>query len=80
MIQLEEIDDFGDADEQRFECIEPGIGSGTYGVVSKCLDKKTNRIVAIKQIKFEVESEGIPSTALREISILRDFNHPNTIK
>jgi len=79
MIRLEEVDDFGDADEQRFESYNL-VGSGTYGLVNKGLDKKTNKIVAIKQIKYELESEGIPSTALREISILRDFNHPNTVK
>jgi len=80
MIKLEELDDFGDADEQRFQSLGNQIGSGTFGVVHRSIDKRTKKIVAIKQIKFENESEGIPSTALREISILRDLNHPNIVK
>lgn len=72
-------DDFGDAEQKRFDTTII-VGSGTYGIVYKGYDKKLLKTVAVKQIKFEVESEGIPSTALREISILRDFNHPNIVK
>lgn len=29
---------------------------------------------------MEVEDEGIPSTALREISLLRELQHPNIVE
>jgi serine/threonine protein kinase len=40
--------------------------------VYKGYSEETKETVAIKKIKFDVDSEGIPSTALREISILRE--------
>ena len=40
------------------------IGEGAFGRVYKGIDS-TGRAVAIKQIKFESDEEGIPSTALR---------------
>ncbi|OQR85332.1 cell division protein kinase [Thraustotheca clavata] len=66
----------------RYKKIEKNgaIGEGTYGVVYKALDLKTQEIVALKRIRLEVEDEGIPSTALREISILRELEHPNIVK
>jgi cyclin-dependent kinase len=35
------------------------------------------RIVALKKIRLEAEDEGVPSTAIREISLLREMKHPN---
>jgi serine/threonine protein kinase len=37
-------------------------------------------VVAIKRIQIEHADEGIPSTALREISLLRELDHPNIVK
>lgn len=38
------------------------------------------KYVAIKKIKFENSEEGIPSTALREISLLKNLKeHPNIV-
>ena len=31
-------------------------------------------------MKIDLENEGIPSTALREITILRELEHPNIVK
>lgn len=56
------------------------LGSGTYGTVWKCLCKKDQSLVAIKHMKFEAHEDGIPSTALREITILRELNHPNVVQ
>ena len=56
------------------------VGSGTYGDVYKGKMKGTNEIIAIKKIKIDLENEGIPSTALREITILRELQHPNIIE
>jgi serine/threonine protein kinase len=33
----------------------------------------------LKKIKIEHSDEGIPSTAIREISLLRELNHPNIV-
>jgi len=54
--------------------------SGTYGVVYKGKHKKTNRIVALKKIRLESEEEGVPSTAIREISLLKELVHPNVVR
>lgn len=73
-----EEDNFGNGDRNMFEKCET-IGSGTYGVVYKGLNKETNEVVAIKKMKIDLDSEGVPSTALREISILRELKHPNIV-
>jgi hypothetical protein len=48
--------------------------------VYKAKDKQTNELVALKKIRLEVEDEGVPSTALREISILKELDHPNIVR
>jgi len=64
----------------RFEKVEK-IGEGTYGVVYKAKDTHNgNRLVALKKIRLESESEGIPSTAVREISLLRELDHQNVVR
>lgn len=66
---------------QRYKDLnEKSIGEGTYGVVWKVLDTVTDEIVAKKQIRLENEDEGIPSTAMREISILKELKHPNIVE
>lgn len=55
------------------------LGKGTYGTVYKVQNKKTNEFFAVKKIKMDVDTEGIPSTALREIAILKKMNHPNIV-
>ncbi|KAF8375001.1 cdk-1 [Pristionchus pacificus] len=55
------------------------IGEGTYGVVYKGRNRQTNKLVAMKKIRLESEDEGIPSTAVREISLLRELRHPNIV-
>ncbi|XP_026467977.1 cyclin-dependent kinase 1 [Ctenocephalides felis] len=55
------------------------IGEGTYGVVYKGRNKITGKIVAMKKIRLESEDEGIPSTAIREISLLKELQHPNIV-
>jgi len=52
-----------------YEKIEK-IGEGTYGKVYKARDKKINKIVALKKTRIEMDDEGLPSTALREVSLL----------
>lgn len=40
---------------------------------------KTGQMVAMKKIRLESEDEGVPATALREISLLRELLHPNIV-
>ncbi|VDM29144.1 unnamed protein product [Toxocara canis] len=56
------------------------IGEGTYGVVYKGRNVKTNQMVAMKKIRLECEDEGVPATALREMSLLRELRHPNIVR
>jgi serine/threonine protein kinase len=56
------------------------LGEGTYGVVYYATDMDGNQKYAIKKIKIEENDEGIPSTTLREISVLKSLDHPNIIK
>jgi serine/threonine protein kinase len=55
------------------------VGEGTYGVVYKCRNKDSQELVALKKIRLENEDEGIPSTDIREISILKQMKHPNIV-
>lgn len=64
----------------NYQKVEKPVGEGTYGVVYKAKCLKTGRDVALKKIRLEVEDEGVPSTALREISLLRELEHPNIVK
>ena len=56
------------------------LGEGTYGVVYRAKDQKGQEIYALKKIRLQVEEEGIPSTAIREISLLKELNHINIVK
>lgn len=40
----------------------------------------TGDILALKKIRLEAEDEGIPSTAIREISLLKELQHPNIVR
>ncbi|OMH84843.1 Cyclin-dependent kinase 2 [Zancudomyces culisetae] len=64
---------------ERYQRIDK-VGEGTYGVVYKAQDVETGRIVAMKKIKLEGEDDGIPSTAIREISLLKELQHENIVK
>jgi cyclin-dependent kinase len=44
------------------------------------LSTKDRRIVALKKIRLEAEDEGVPSTAIREISLLKEMNDPNIVR
>lgn len=68
-----------DVVEEQYEKQEK-LGEGTYGVVHKCIEKVTGTTVAIKKIRLEHADEGIPSTAIREISLLQELDHPNIIQ
>ncbi|KAL3837227.1 hypothetical protein ACJMK2_022597 [Sinanodonta woodiana] len=63
---------------ENFQKIEK-IGEGTYGIVYKARDKISGNMVALKKIRLDADSEGVPSTAIREISLLKELSHPNVV-
>lgn len=74
------FDDFDNKNgKQRYEKLEK-LGEGTYGVVYKARDLYKNEVIAIKKIRLENEDEGMPSTAMREIAILKELSHPNIVR
>lgn len=56
------------------------IGEGTYGIVYKAKHKASNRIVALKKIRLNAHDEGVPATAIREVSLLKELKHENVIR
>jgi len=63
----------------RYQKIEK-VGEGTYGVVYKAKDVGSGQIVALKKIRLEAEDEGVPSTAIREISLLKELKDENIVR
>jgi len=63
---------------EKYQKIEK-IGEGTYGIVYKAKNKVNGEIVALKRIRLESEEEGVPCTAIREISLLKELDHPNIV-
>ncbi|KAK8564430.1 hypothetical protein V6N12_036554 [Hibiscus sabdariffa] len=56
------------------------IGQGTYSSVYKARDIETNKIVALKKVRFtNMDPESIRFMA-KEIVILRRLDHPNVMK
>lgn len=64
----------------RYE-IKEKLGEGTYGEVYKAIDVSNGRTIALKKMRLlEAEDEGVPATALREVSLLKELsNCPNIV-
>lgn len=56
------------------------IGEGTYGTVFKAKNRETQEIVALKRVRLDDEDDGVPSSALREICLLKELKHRNIIR
>ena len=54
------------------------LGEGTYATVYKGYSRATNATVALKEINLDPE-EGAPSTAIREISLMKELKHKNIV-
>jgi serine/threonine protein kinase len=63
---------------KNYELIKP-IGQGAYGVVVSALDKRTNKKVAIKKVTKAFEDLIDAKRILRELVLLRHFDHENVI-
>jgi serine/threonine protein kinase len=67
--------------EGNYETIEKVLlGEGTYGKVYKARSVRTGEAVAMKQMKLDAQEEGVPSTAIREIALLKELSHPNVVR
>ncbi len=64
--------------DERYEYIKQ-IGLGAYGVVCSCYDKKENRNVAIKKVGNAFEDLVDAKRIVREIKLLRYFDHDNIV-
>ncbi|KFG83333.1 negative regulator of the PHO system [Metarhizium anisopliae] len=54
------------------------LGEGTYATVFKGRNRQTGELVALKEIHLDSE-EGTPSTAIREISLMKELKHDNIV-
>lgn len=43
------------------------------------MDTTTHGIYALKKIRMDIDPDGFPITAIREIKILEELKHPNVI-
>jgi len=55
------------------------IGEGTYGVVYRARDTRTQEMVALKRIYLDEADDGISATTIREIALLKMMSHPNIV-
>ncbi|KAJ1551759.1 negative regulator of the PHO system [Nowakowskiella sp. JEL0078] len=55
------------------------LGEGTYATVYKGKNRLSHDIVALKEIHLDSE-EGAPSTAIREISLMKELKHINIVR
>lgn len=58
------------------------IGQGAYGIVYRGIQRSTGVTVAIKRIPFAdaAPEGGVPCNVIREISLLRELDHPNVVR
>jgi len=74
-----EMEEHGSPVLSRFD-MHGMVGEGTYGKVYKVVDKQSRQPYALKKIPIQYDEEGVPSTAIREVSLVRECNHPNIIR
>lgn len=65
--------------ESHYALDEVAVGEGSYGAVYKARDTRTQQVVAVKRVKTELE-EGVPSTSIREVAVLKAAEHRNIVK
>lgn len=64
---------------QKYDKLEK-IGEGTYGTVFKGKNRETGEVVALKRVRLDEDEEGVPSSALREICLLKELKHKNIVR
>jgi serine/threonine protein kinase len=56
------------------------LGEGGFGRVFKCHNVEDNSVVAVKQICICDSEDAVPAAIIREISFLKELNHPNVVR
>ncbi|AQZ17618.1 CDC15 (YAR019C) [Zygosaccharomyces parabailii] len=54
------------------------IGKGSYGIVYKAMNRKTQKMVAIKEVNYDNDDEL--ADIMSEIDLLKNLNHINIVK
>jgi len=70
----------GIGDQANYNVVGSAIGSGAYGQVYRGENTITGECVALKKINIANFSEGVPSTAMREIAILTEVEDKNVVE
>uniref|UniRef100_H2ZSK2 Cyclin-dependent kinase-like 2 n=1 Tax=Latimeria chalumnae TaxID=7897 RepID=H2ZSK2_LATCH len=55
------------------------VGEGSYGMVIKCRNKETGRVVAIKKFLESDDDKMVKKIAMREIKLLKQLRHQNLV-
>ncbi|NXK86019.1 CDKL2 protein, partial [Formicarius rufipectus] len=55
------------------------VGEGSYGVVTKCRNRETGQIVAVKKFLESEEHAAVRKIAVREIKLLKQLRHENLV-
>jgi hypothetical protein len=56
------------------------LGSGAYASVWIAKNIFTSEVVVMKKQRVDPMDLGVPATVLREVSLLRELQHPNVVK
>ena len=75
----------------QFDDLEE-VGKGSYAVVYKARDRLTGDVISLKRLRADVAissssssttssfDPGLPASAIREVSLLSQLDHPNIVK
>ncbi|NXR59979.1 CDKL2 protein, partial [Rhadina sibilatrix] len=55
------------------------VGEGSYGVVTKCRNRESGQIVAVKKFLEGDDDAAVRKIALREIKLLKQLRHENLV-
>lgn len=55
------------------------LSEGSFERVYKARDTKNDKLVMIKELRIDLDNDGIPAKIIREVSLLKELKHPNII-
>lgn len=66
-------------ENERYTLLEV-IREGRYGAVHRAHDCLTGDTIVVKKIPIMNPSEGVPSSVIREVSLLKELKHENIVR